>query len=140
MIDYGINFRIGKLFGNPLNNQNKLTNYILDNTNITLDDVYFNPTSVNQILQVIKWELKNNKLSGILNLANNGITTHYEYGKFINEFLSANKNINQIPIFNRDLDNYGKFIMSCDKINQYLTLIPWQIDMVNYLKEWLKHK
>jgi len=98
LIDYGINFRIGKLFGNPLNNQNKLTNYILDNTNITLDDVYFNPTSVNQILQVIKWELKNNKLSGILNLANNEITTHYEYGKFINEFLSANKNINQIPI------------------------------------------
>lgn len=140
LITNGISFRIGKLFGNILKQQNKLTDYILNNHNITLDNVLFNPTSTNQILQVIKWELENNKLQGIFNLANDNITTHYEYGKFIDNYLSTNKNIIQINQINRNLDNYGKFVMSCDKINQYITLIPWQIDMINYLTEWAEHK
>jgi dTDP-4-dehydrorhamnose reductase len=140
LITNGVSFRIGKLFGNPLKKQNKLTDHILDNHNLKLDNIQFNPTSGNQILQVVKWELENNKLNGIFNLANKGITTHYEYGKFIDNFLSTNKNITQISIIDKGFDNYGKFVMSCDKINKYITLTPWQTDMTNYLIEWLQHK
>jgi dTDP-4-dehydrorhamnose reductase len=140
LVTNGVSFRIGKLFGNISSQQNKLTDHILNNHDLTLDTVSFNPTSTNQILQVIKWELENNQLNGIFNLANEGITTHYEYGKFIDNFLSTNKNITKISKIDRSFGNYGRFVMSCDKINQYTTLIPWQIDMINYLTEWLKHR
>lgn len=140
LIINGVSFRIGKLFGNPLKKQNKLTDYILDNHNVTLDDIEFNPTSVDQILRVIEWELKNNKLNGIFNLANKGITTHYEYGKFIDNFLSTNKNITHITSIDKNFNNYGKFVMSCNKISQYVTLVSWQDDMVNYLTKWSQHR
>jgi len=140
LVTNGVSFRIGKLFGNILNQQNKLTDHILNNHDITLDNILFNPTSTNQILQVIKWELENNKLQGIFNLANDNITTHYEYGKFINNYLLTNKNITQINQINRNLGNYGRFVMSCNKISQYVNLIPWQTDMITYLTEWSQHK
>lgn len=140
LITNGVSFRVGKLFGNSSKKQNKLTDHIIDNHNIKLDNIQFNPTSVNQILQVVKWELENNKLNGIFNLANEGITTHYEYGKFINNFLSTNKDITQIDVIDKSFNNYGKFVMSCDKISQYVNLIPWQIDMIIYLTEWSQHK
>jgi len=134
LIDNGVSFRIGKLFGHQSNSQQKLTDYILNNNNISLDNVYFNPTSLNQVLQVIEWELKNNKLNGIFNLSNDGITTHYEYGLFINNILNTNKNIIQIDKIKRQFDNYGKFLMSCNKLKQYLSLTPWKEDMIKYLK------
>jgi dTDP-4-dehydrorhamnose reductase len=134
LINNGVSFRVGKLFGHPLNNQQKLTEYILNNDNLTLDNVYFNPTSLNQVLQVIKWELENNKLNGIFNLSNNGVTTHYEYGVFINNILQTNKNIVQTNKLERQFDNYGKFLMSCNKLKQFVPLVSWKEDMMDYLK------
>ncbi len=139
LIANGVTFRIGKLFGHFNNTQNKLTDYILNNDNLFLDNVYFNPTSLKQISKVIEWELENNKLEGIFNLANNDITTHYEYGIFINNYLKTNKNITLINKIQRSFDNYGNFLMSCDKIKQYISLSPWEEDMINYLEKW-KHK
>lgn len=134
LVNNGVSFRVGKLFGHPSNNQQKLTEYILNNDNLTLDNVYFNPTSLNQVFQVVKWELENNKLNGIFNLSNNDITTHYEYGVFINNILQTNKNIVQIDKLERQFDNYGKFLMSCDKLKQFVPLTSWKEDMIAYLK------
>jgi dTDP-4-dehydrorhamnose reductase len=134
LVDNGVSFRVGKLFGHPSNKQQKLTEYILNNNNIILDNVYFNPTSLNQVFSVVKWELENNKLNGVFNLSNDGVTTHYEYGMFINDILYSNKNIIKIDKIERQFDNYGKFLMSCDKLKQFIPLISWKEDMINYLK------
>lgn len=133
LIKNGVSFRIGKLFGHPPEKQNKLTEYIINNNDIILDDISFNPTSLNQILQVVKWELNNNKLNGVFNLSNDGITTHYEYGVYINNLLGNNKNITRINNIGKSFNNYGKFTMSCDKIKQHIPLIHWKNDMNNYI-------
>lgn len=135
LINNGISFRVGKLFGHPLiNKQQKLTEFILNNQDLLLDDVYFNPTSLNQVLKVIEWELKNNKLYGIFNLSNDDIATHYDYGIFIDSILQTNKNITQINKLERQFDNYGKFLMSCNKIKQFIPLTSWKTDMIKYLE------
>jgi len=133
LISNGVSFRVGKLFGHLSSKQNKLTEHILNSNNITLDTVCFNPTSLNQILRVIKWELDNKTLNGIFNLSNDGITTHYEYGIYINSILGGNKNIIKVDNIGKSFDNYGRFTMSCDKIKQYINLVSWQDDMNDYI-------
>lgn len=134
----GVSFRIGKLFGNPHATQQKLTEYILLNDEITLDDVMFNPTSVRQVLTVVEYELQHKNLSGVYNLANLGITTHYEYGVFINALLGSQKNIEKVSKLNRSFDSYGRFAMSVEKLNKIFPLTPWQEDMKLYLIDLLK--
>ena len=132
----GVNFRIGKLFGHPdINKQNKLTEYIVKNDNITLDEVCFNPTSLKQILKVILFELFTGELNGIYNLSNDGFVSHYKYGVFINDNLGKNKKINKIEKLNKIFDNYGKFTMSCDKIKKNIKLDNWKYDMIEYLEK-----
>lgn len=129
-----VTFRLGKLFGHPdINKQNKLTEYIIKNNNITLDEVWFNPTSLEQVLRVIKYELEFHNLKGIYNLANYGQTTHYIYGIFINNHLGNKKNISKIDKIFKPFHNYGRFEMSCYKLDKYVHLIPWEYDMTNYL-------
>lgn len=135
LITNGVSFRVGKLFGHFSSTQNKLTDYILNNNNLTLDNVYFNPTSLEQVLKVVKWELNNNSLKGVFNLANDDITTHYEYGVFIDSILKTNKTITVLDKIERQFDNYGYFLMSCDKIKQYIELSSWKDDIVNYLNK-----
>ena len=79
---------MGKLFGNEHKNPNRLTGYILNNDTIELDNVLFNPASVQQVLDAVKWELDNKKLTGVYNLANEGACTHYEYGVYLNSLLN----------------------------------------------------
>lgn len=134
----GVSFRIGKLFGNPHANQEKLTEYILSNSEIKLDDVTFNPTSVQQVLKVINYELHNSSLSGVYNLSNKGTTTHYEYGVFINALLGTQKNIERVSKIDRSFDNYGRFAMSVEKLSKLVSLTPWQDDMKVYLIQLLK--
>jgi dTDP-4-dehydrorhamnose reductase len=134
LIDNGVNFRIGKLFGHPdINKQNKLTEHILQNDFLVLDDVYFNPTSLEQVLKVIKYELQQGVLTGVYNLANDGITTHYKYGQFINIALETNKMINRVTKINKNFINYGYFTMSCNKIKQHVKLTHWTEDLIKYL-------
>jgi dTDP-4-dehydrorhamnose reductase len=131
----GISFRIGKLFGHmDLFKQDKLTEYIIKNNDITLDTIYFNPTSLKQVLDVIKYEIDNNIFFGIYNLSNDGYTNHYDYGLFINDKLNSNKNITKINKINRSFVNYGKFLMTCDKIKKLFQLRNWKEDMIYYLE------
>jgi dTDP-4-dehydrorhamnose reductase len=129
----GVSFRLGKLFGGDLTSQNKLTEHIINSDELFLDDVMFNPTSLKQVLAVIEYELTNKSLHGVYNLANAGLTTHYEYGIFINELLGSKKQINKIEKLVR-FKNYGNFAMSCEKLNQSVLLTDWKIDMNSYLK------
>jgi dTDP-4-dehydrorhamnose reductase len=128
----GVSFRLGKLFGGDLKSQNKLTEHIINSDELFLDDVLFNPTSLKQVLDVINHELANKNLNGVYNLANKGIATHYEYGVFINEVLGSKKQINKIEKLLR-FKNYGNFAMSCEKLNQSISLTDWKIEMKSYL-------
>lgn len=130
----GVSFRIGKLFGHiDIGKQNKLTEYLLKSHTVTLDDVRFNPTSLNQVLRVIKHELETGELRGVFNLANDGNCSHYEYGRFIRQNFNPQMKINRICKHGRVFHNYGRFLMSCDKIKKIVPLAPWEDDMVEYL-------
>lgn len=133
LIKNGVSFRIGKLFGHNLK-QNKLTEHIINSNEVTLDEVQFNPTSVQQVLKVINLELKDNNLYGVYNLSNDGITTHYDYGVFINKILGTNKIINKVSKVNKIFNNYGYFTMSCEKLKQYILLTSWEDDLEKYIK------
>jgi len=128
----GVSFRLGKLFGGDLKSQNKLTEHIINSSELFLDDVMFNPTSLKQVLDVIEYELTNKSLYGVYNLANKGITTHYEYGVFIDELLGSKKEITKIEKLAR-FKNYGNFTMSCEKLNRSVSLTDWKIEMNSYL-------
>jgi len=132
----GVTFRLGKLFGNNGRAyQNKLTEYIIHNNEMTLDMVRFNPTSVLQVKKVIEYELKNNYMVGVYNLSNDDYVTHYEYGIFINNLLGKSKNIKRIEKLHRNFHNYGKFAMSVNKLKNDIVLNDWRIDLERYLKE-----
>ncbi len=135
---YGINFRIGKLFGNSQLKQGKLTDYIIDpnNKEITLDTVKFNPTSVQQVLRVVKHELSTGTLHGAYNLSNLGHSTHYDYGKFIVNYLGLETKINKIKKMDRSFDNYGRFLMNTNKLNLVCPLMEWEEDIAIYLEEY----
>jgi len=136
LVKHGVSFRLGKLFGhNQQNKQHKLTEYILSNDTLVLDQAVFNPTSLSQVLKVIKFELDENKLSGVFNLANSGYTSHYDYGVFINHTLKAGKSISRVERIDRTFDNYGRFAMSCAKLQRFIDLTPWQDDLVDYLED-----
>ena len=123
----GLTFRIGKLFGNNIHSTfPKLTEYILSQHTITLDDVLFNPTSVSQVLKAINCC---KHLTGVYNLSNSGTCTHYEYGIAINDLLGNTKTINRINKMDRLFENYGKFAMCTKKISKYLELAPWKDDL-----------
>lgn len=134
----GYTFRLGKLFGGNIEKQNKLTEYIIKQKNMTLDSVRFNPTSLKQVLRVITKILTTSTLYdfGIYNLSNTEIVSHFEYGKFISDFIPG-KNITKLDKIQKCFHNYGRFEMSIDKL---LTTfgndlsISWKYDMVEYLK------
>ena len=129
-----------KNFLEKISKQNKLTEHIIKSEEVTLDTISFNPTSLNQVLQVINYELENKNLFGVFNLSNKGFTTHYEYGCYINNLMGGKKKINQVSEIKRDFTNYGKFLMSTDKLEQFCKLTSWEDDMKNYVDSLLKHK
>lgn len=134
LIKNGVSFRVGKLFGSKNLTQNKLTEHILKSDILNLDDVMFNPTSLIQIEKVIKFELVQSRFQGVYNLSNDGCTSHYEYGVFINNVLRSNKIINKVDRIQRGFDNYGHFLMSVNKIKNHIVLNEWKDDMIEYLK------
>lgn len=132
----GVTFRLGKLFGNlNCSRRGKLTEYIIQNNEIVLDMTKFSPASVIQVKKVIEHELKNNYMVGVYNLGNDGYITHYEYGMFINKLLEGNKNIERIEKMPRSFHNYGRFLMSVDKLKNDVILNNWRVDLEQYLKE-----
>ena len=139
----GINFRLGKLFGNSIKKQHKLTEEILQTVknpeffSISLDHVLFNPTSlelINYILQRLIERKFSFLPSDTYNLANEGITSHYNYGKFIGQYFGEPGRIFSDHHFAHNFIGYGSFLMSLDKIKKYVKLNHWTTDMKEYLK------
>ena len=130
----GVSFRIGKLFGNPESQQTKLTDVFLKADKITLDKVLFNPTSVKQVLSVILHELNTNSLEGVYNLSNKGITSHLNYCRYIDDYLQTRTEISIIEQMPKGFHNYGRFLMSVEKLNKVVALTPWQEDLREYLE------
>lgn len=128
-------FRLGKLFGYSVSPQNKLTEYIINNDTITLDRMVFNPTSLQQVSDVVKAVLSEEIPWGLYNLSNLGTTTHYDYGIYINNYLGKEKTITPTDILPRKFHNYGRFAMSVQKLNKFFKLRGWQGDLENYLWE-----
>jgi dTDP-4-dehydrorhamnose reductase len=134
LIENGVTFRLGKLFGNKEQDQGKLINYILKNDELVLDTVLFNPTSVQQILEVINFELKNNCLRGLFNLSNAGYTSAYDLGVFINELLGLNKHITKVEKIDRLFHNYGRFLMDVSLLNSICPLTDWKTNFKRYVQ------
>jgi len=100
-----------------------------------LDDVKFNPVSLEQVGRAIEYEIANSDLQGVYNLSNKGEVSHYEYGCFIRENFNPDLKIKRIKRHMRAFHNYGRFLMSCEKIEKKITLLKWQEDMIKYLEE-----
>lgn len=135
-----VSFRIGKLFGNVTRTQNKFTEYVVSNDCITTDFITFNPTSLQQVLDAIMYELETQELSGVYNLANGHTATHWEYACFINELMGTNKTIHAIDKVHTNFNNYGRFAMDCSKISNYISLTPWQNALEDYIKTLTTNK
>jgi len=129
-------FRIGKLFGHPdLSRQSRLTEHIIKSKEpIILDDVEFNPTSLETIADVLKYELENKTLHGLYNLSDDGTTTHFLYGKYILEKLDLKTEIKHVDKINKSFHNYGNFKMSIERIKKIIPIKHWTYRMNEYLK------
>lgn len=130
----GLNFRIGKLFGNDLSSQNKLTEYIIKEDELFIDEILFNPTSVNCVLKVLKNKKFLSDNIGIFNLSNAGVVSHYDYAKYIINKLSLKKKLHKIDKAPKSFDNYGYFAMSVDKISEHCELHNWEDDLNSFLE------
>jgi dTDP-4-dehydrorhamnose reductase len=130
----GVVFRIGKLFGNPYSDQRKLTEAAMTKSNLTVDQVHFNPTSVAQVLDAVRHEIIYEDLTGIYNLACSHPTTHEEYVKYIGDKMGIEQNLNVVEVLDR-FRNYGFFCMDTSKIAKYITLRDWHKEMDTYIEE-----
>lgn len=136
---FGINLRLGKIFGNSNSSQNKLTEHILKNDNLYIDDVLFNPTSVQSVCKLLKnkYFLDNN--FGIFNFSNRGIVSHFDYAIYIIKFLNVYKNITKTDYNQRQFENYGKFTMDISKILKHENINHWEKDMKIFLNDTYKN-
>jgi dTDP-4-dehydrorhamnose reductase len=132
LVNNGVSFRLGKLFGHR-DKQHKLTEYIIHNDNLILDDITFNPASLSQVYRIVLHELNTGELHGIYNAANNNLTTSFEYGVFIDKIMGAGKKITRVKEIKRSYHNNGRFAMSLDKISKHVNLTDWHEDMITYL-------
>ena len=130
----GVVFRIGKLFGNYLAPQQKLTEAFVLGKVTTVDEVMFNPTSVKQVLRAVEYELENQNFEGIYNLSNKGHTSHYNYCRYIDDVLNIDTPMSIITHMLRSFHNYGRFLMDTTKIERHISLVHWQLDLEDYLK------
>ena len=137
LIDNGVSFRMGKLFGHNYHQKGKLVEYIINsNMSIMLDSVLFNPTSLKQVLKVVNYELENNVFNGVYNLSNLGFACPYDYGILICDILGLKKNIVKIDKINKSFNNYGNFLMDVSKLNNIYPLTDWRIDFIDYLNQF----
>jgi dTDP-4-dehydrorhamnose reductase len=136
--EYGVVFRLGKLFGNPFASQRKLTEHLIDcgvrGDRVTVDDQLFNPTSVHQAYEAVIAELWNGNTVGRRNLACENVASHYSYAREIRQFLPKLriKRVDKLP---RMFHNYGRFLMDLSMIRSEIVLRPWQDDLRDYLFE-----
>ena len=128
LIQNGVTFRIGTLFGHKFPQPGKFIEYILTQDNLKLDSVLFNPSSMTQILKVINYELEKNIFYGIYNLSNLGLVSHYDFGIAVTEMLGLKKNIEKVDKLDRLDSNYGRYLMDLSKLNAIYPLTHWKED------------
>lgn len=126
----GLVFRLGKLFGNPHQRQDKFWDYLLDNSpeDIVADEVWFNPTSCRQVAQAVDWALKDDP-EGVFNLACSRPTTHRTFA------LQVKKDYVKAGRPAHSWSNYHNCAMSVDKIKTALDLLPWQDEVERAITE-----
>ena len=132
----GINFRLGKLFGNKRKIKNKLFDLILNSNELYLDEILFNPVSVKLVSKILKNTSFLNNHSGIYNLSNIGYVSHYDYGKYIANYLDLDISINKRKNFEKPFCNHGNFLMSVKKLSKYFDIEHWTYDMNQFLDEY----
>ena len=76
---------------------------------------------------MIQFELENNILEGIYNLANLGYVSHYDYGVIISRILGLEKQISKVEPLKREY-NYGRYLMDVSKLNDICPLTHWESD------------
>lgn len=134
----GVVLRLGKLFGESPNPQHRLTEHIIYNNDVTLDKVWFNPTSLNLVYVFVKKLIdfynSGHRLSGVYNVAcAGGPTTHYDYGSFICKYLKKQPP-NTIDKMSKPFHNYGRFSMDISKMNTlFITTPRWHDELAKYL-------
>jgi dTDP-4-dehydrorhamnose reductase len=132
----GVSFRLGKLFGhNDLKQQHKLTEYLLECESVTLDNVMFNPTSLDQVLDAVIYEISKNHLDGVYNLSNSGSVSHYDWGKEVLAIAESKAKVKRVDKLPRSFDNYGRFEMDTSAIEEYIDLRSWKKDLYRYINE-----
>ena len=132
----GINFRLGKIFGNKNIARNKLFDLIIKSDEIFLDDVLFNPVSTKFVCDILKKIDFLEENIGIYNLANDGVVSHFDYGKYIANYLNLSISINYRHNFEKPFCNHGSFLMSLDKIKKYVKVNHWKHDMDIFLSSY----
>lgn len=130
----GVCFRIGKLYGHPdIEKQNRLTECIIKSKgNMSLDDVVFNPTSLETVYDVIQHELMFHDLHGLYNLSDDGTVTHYDYGVYILRALGIQTIPNRGKV-EKMFHNFGHFAMDISKIKKMTSIKLWTTRMDKYL-------
>ena len=131
--------RLGKLFGNPYQEDKKLTGSFLKSKNkFSADNKRFNPCSTEQVWRAIDYELDKRKLEGIYNLANLGCPDSHGYCNVINSFLKKEdrKEIN-LDKSRENQYNIGRQrnFMSLSKIQKHIKLVDYYDDMREYIKK-----
>jgi dTDP-4-dehydrorhamnose reductase len=103
---------------------------------IFLDDVLFNPVSTKFVCDILKNIDFLEENIGIYNLANDGVVSHFDYGKYIANYLNLSISINQRHNFEKPFCNHGSFLMSLDKIKKYVKVNHWKHDMDIFLSSY----
>jgi dTDP-4-dehydrorhamnose reductase len=135
LIAGGLCFRLGKLYGHPdLNRQERLTECLIKNSEgFVLDNVIFNPTSLETVYTAIRFELLNQSLYGLFNLSDDGVTSHSSYGEFVLKCLNRRTPILRVDKTEKTFHNYGNFAMDIGKIKRIISLSHWTENMERYV-------
>jgi dTDP-4-dehydrorhamnose reductase len=133
----GFVFRLGKLYGHQnIKKQKRLTEAILQEEKLTVDQCLFNPTSLATVLQVVLTVLQSNIPAGTYNVSDSGYCSHLEYAQYIvnqSDLTTIVTGIERMsfPI----LTNYNRFCMDTSKLQHFVYTKPWQFCVNTYLNK-----
>jgi dTDP-4-dehydrorhamnose reductase len=135
----GLTLRLGKLFGHPgTYKQQRLTEHVILSDDITVDNVLFNPTSVNSVGNLIiflMYSQEGQNLTGVYNFSNGGTCTHAQWAMLINDIMGTNKCINVVDKIDKSFSSYGNFAMDISKIQAvYPSINNLDYDLLVYLE------
>lgn len=124
-----ITFRLGKLFGNPLNStRDNLFNFIINNEKIQTNNIVFPPCSVFQVERAINKELEERNLCGVYNLSNSVFQVERSINKELEEGYCCVYNLSNHGGLNSF--NFSKGVVEVLGLNKEI-LEPKPVDTFN---------